>query len=98
MWYYVTEKDIKVGEPGSPDRCPVARSIRRKHPRLAKLDAIKVTSSFTAVWNRHGNCVRHRNPMSVFNFIKEFDRFDGKVIRGPFRFWLNIYAKSSRIV
>jgi len=84
--FYVTQEDLKKGIKYNCERCPVARSIKRrlKHKNITY---ITVTPGLVTVICSDSTVVT--NPLSekVKNFIINFDKMNKHSIK-PFRFYL----------
>jgi hypothetical protein len=84
--FYVTQKDLKKGIKYNCDKCPVARSIKRrlKHRNIIY---IAVTPSFVTFICSDSTVVTNPLPEKVRDFIINFDNM-GKHSVKSFRFYL----------
>ncbi len=83
--YYVTKKDIKNGVPRSKCDCPVALSIKRRHPHVRR--SVEVWAGTAFIKGR-----AEFLPLKVIKFITKFDK--GEEVQ-PIHFELtgkNLYA------
>lgn len=77
----VTAKDIQLGQPGSPLRCPIARAIGRKLTRYASQ---YVNNQRVSLFDGTTICLL---PGAARNFIVAFDNKRGV---SPFKFNIEV--------
>jgi hypothetical protein len=84
---HVTTKDIRQGDPGECDTCPIAYAVYRAAKGVSNPDDYVYAQVFTAnAWLRIGkNRYRATLPQSAQDFI---GRYDNALPVGPFQFTL----------
>lgn len=83
----VTERDIKLGEPGEPNTCAVARAVKRATGRRM----VNVDGEFVRLIK---DDYKYRLPESVQKFITNFD-FNKNLVR-PLKFKLPRYKRKEK--